>query len=361
MNYDYPDGDYATREKIFSEHLDYQQGLMWTLANHPRVPEKIREQCQTLGPGQGRVHGHRQLAAPALRPRGPADGQRLRDDAAQLPGRAPSPRIPSAWPPTRWTRTTSSATSMHEGHVRNEGDVQVGGFPPYPISYRSIVPKESECQNLLVPVCLSASHISYGSIRMEPVFMVLGQSSATAAAMAIDADTSVQKVDYAKLRERLLADKQVLAWTGPRRSGQRHRSQIAAGPGARRRRRPKRRGDWSKSTSIGGYVGTQYLHDDNAAKGRADRDVQVRAQGAGHVRSPDRLHGQSQPGDERADHDPPRRRRSARQRQPEDRAGDRQAVPLARQVQVRQRSRPSSSPTPTPTATSSSTPCSLCR
>src|SRR5437764_12992567 len=106
-----------------------------------------------------------------------------------------------------------------DGRVLNEGDVQVGGFPPYPISYRALVPKAGQCTNLLVPVCLSASHIAYGSIRMEPVFMVLGQSAATAAALAIDDGTDVQKLDYARLRKRLLADKQVLEWNGPVREG----------------------------------------------------------------------------------------------------------------------------------------------
>src|SRR5207249_11655626 len=102
------------------------------------------------------------------------------------------------------------------GHAENEGDVQVGGFPPYPISYRALVPKASECDNLLVPVCLSATHISYGSIRMEPVFMVLGQSAATAAAMAIDDGVPVQRVNYPKLRERLQRDRQILDWIGPK-------------------------------------------------------------------------------------------------------------------------------------------------
>src|SRR5207244_8751714 len=92
--------------------------------------------------------------------------------------------------------------------VRNEGDVQVGGFPPYPISYRSLVPRAAECSNLLVPVCLSASHISYGSIRMEPVFMVLGQSAATAAALGIDDGAPVQRLGYPELRDRLLRDEQ---------------------------------------------------------------------------------------------------------------------------------------------------------
>ena len=98
------------------------------------------------------------------------------------------------------------------GHARNEGDVQVGGFPPYPIDYRSIVPQKAECTNLVVPVCLSSSHIAYGSIRMEPVFMVLGQSAATAASQAVEQKCDVQAIDFARLRERLQEDKQILTW-----------------------------------------------------------------------------------------------------------------------------------------------------
>jgi FAD-dependent oxidoreductase family protein len=98
------------------------------------------------------------------------------------------------------------------GKVRNEGDVQAQIPRPYPISYHSIVPLESECGNLLVPVAVSASHIAYGSIRMEPVFMVLGQSAGTAAVLAIQGDRDVQKVDYAQLRAKLVADSQVLEW-----------------------------------------------------------------------------------------------------------------------------------------------------
>ena len=98
-------------------------------------------------------------------------------------------------------------------YVRNEGDIQVNPGGPYPISYRAIVPKTGEIGNLFVPVALSSSHIAYGSIRMEPVFMILGQSAATAAVMAVDAAVPVQRVDYAKLRDRLLADKQVLDYT----------------------------------------------------------------------------------------------------------------------------------------------------
>jgi len=104
---------------------------------------------------------------------------------------------------------------VKEHHVENEGDVQAGGFQPYPISYRALVPKKSECENLAVPVCLSATHIAYGSIRMEPVFMILGQSCATAACLAIDSRSALQDVNYPILRRRLLADKQILEWTPP--------------------------------------------------------------------------------------------------------------------------------------------------
>ena len=101
---------------------------------------------------------------------------------------------------------------VKNGKVENEGDVQVGSPAPYPIAFRALVPRGSECVNLLAPVCLSATHIAYGSIRMEPVFMVLGQSAGTAAAQAIDQRVAVQQLDYGALRARLLADGQILDW-----------------------------------------------------------------------------------------------------------------------------------------------------
>jgi hypothetical protein len=100
-----------------------------------------------------------------------------------------------------------------DGVVKAEGNVEERTPQPYPISYRAIVPRERECANLLVPVALSSSHIAFGSIRMEPVFLLLGQSAATAAAQAIDAGVSVQKIDYPRLRARLLRDHQKLTWT----------------------------------------------------------------------------------------------------------------------------------------------------
>ena len=96
------------------------------------------------------------------------------------------------------------------GFVQNEGNVEAHGFSPYAISYRSIVPKKEECKNLLVPICVSSTHIAFGSIRMEPVFMVLGQSAAIAACQAIDEKKAVQEINYSLLQQRLLDNKQIL-------------------------------------------------------------------------------------------------------------------------------------------------------
>ena len=102
-----------------------------------------------------------------------------------------------------------------EGYVQNEGDIGTPTKGPYEIAYGALVPKRGEAENLLVPVCVSSSHIAFGSIRMEPVFMILGQSAATAAALAIDANIAVQDVPYATLRERLLRDGQILSYEAP--------------------------------------------------------------------------------------------------------------------------------------------------
>lgn len=209
MNYDYPDGDYRTRKRIIKQHEDYQKGLMWTLANHQRVPAEIREYFGNWGlskdefvdndnwPHQLYIREARRMVSGYVMTQHNCQGRVVAEDSVGL---------------AAYTMDSHNIQRYVDknGHVRNEGDVQVGGFGPYPISYRSIVPKKSECENLFVPVCLSASHIAFGSIRMEPVFMVLGQSAATAASQAIDEETSVQEVVYKQLKKRLLADKQIL-------------------------------------------------------------------------------------------------------------------------------------------------------
>ncbi len=218
QNYDYPEASYAQREKIVARHLQYQQGLMWTLANHPRVPENVRKEISRWGMSKDEftegngwqeqlyIREARRMIGATVMTQHYCQGRTVADDAVGM----------AAY--TMDSHNTQRYVDQN-GHARNEGNVEVGGFPPYPISYGSITPKQDECENLLVPVCLSATHIAFGSIRMEPVFMVLGQSAATAAMQSIEAQVPVQKIDYAKLQARLLADKQVLAWTGPKTTG----------------------------------------------------------------------------------------------------------------------------------------------
>lgn len=211
MNYDYPDGDYATRERIIQAHKDYQQGLMYFLANDPRVPQAVHDEMQQWGlpkdefmdnggwPHQLYIREARRMISDYVMIEQDCVGTRKPEDAVGLGA---------------YTMDSHHVQRyVQDGRVLNEGDVEVGGFSPYPIAYRSIVPSKKHCTNLIVPVCLSASHIAFGSIRMEPVFMVLGQSAATAAVMAIDGETAVQDIDVKKLQERLLADGQVLVWT----------------------------------------------------------------------------------------------------------------------------------------------------
>jgi hypothetical protein len=153
-----------------------------------------------------------------------------------------------------------------DGFVRNEGDIQVG-VSPYRVSYRSIRPKKEHCENLLVPVCLAASHIAYGSIRMEPVFMVLGQSAATAACQAIDNKQAVQDIEYSALKERLLADGQVLEWTGPLKASTTAIDAKSLEGVVVDNTDAKLTGNWVSSASVGGFVGIDYIHDGNANKG----------------------------------------------------------------------------------------------
>jgi hypothetical protein len=265
MNYAYPGGDYATRAKIWQDHVDYQKGLMWTLANHPRVPAKVRQHFQTWGlakdefvdtdnwPHQLYVREARRMIGEYVMIEQNCRGLRVAEDSIGL---------------AAYTMDSHNVQRYvtKVGYVRNEGDVQVGGFAPYPISYRSIVPRASECANLFVPVCLSASHISYGSIRMEPVFMVLGQSAATAAAIAIDKKKPVQAVDYKQLRDRLLQDKQILAWTATRREGAIDAKTLAGI--VLDDSVAERRGFDHTSSATLPFVNEGYRHDGNQNRGR---------------------------------------------------------------------------------------------
>ncbi|HEY3246177.1 MAG TPA: FAD-dependent oxidoreductase [Phycisphaerae bacterium] len=207
--YAYPDGDYATRERVLGAHRSYQSGLLWTLANNPRVPEALRKEFQTWGLARDEfvendnwpyalyVREARRMLGEYVMTQHDCEGRQVVPDSIGL---------------AAYTMDSHNVQRYVDasGHARNEGDVQVGGFPPYPIAYRAITPRRSECTNLLVPVCLSATHIAFGSIRMEPVFMVLGESAAAAAVLASDENCQVQGLDYERLHAQLSSAGQIL-------------------------------------------------------------------------------------------------------------------------------------------------------
>jgi len=209
MNYEYPEGSYERRREIIKEHEVYQKGLMWFLAYDPRVPADVREKMSQWGLAKDEFtdNGYwpHQIYV--------REARRMSSDfvTTELHLRQIKPTPKSIGMGSYNMDSHNVQRYVDEaGHARNEGDIQINPGGPYQISYGALVPKTSECTNLLVPVCVSSSHIAYGSIRMEPVFMILGQSAATAAVVAIDDNINVQDVDYSKLRARLLADGQVL-------------------------------------------------------------------------------------------------------------------------------------------------------
>jgi hypothetical protein len=208
-NYQYPDGDYKTREQIIQNHINYQKGLVWTLCNHPRVPEEIREEYSRWGLPKDEFADNDHWP-PVFYIR---EARRMIGEMVMTQYHCTQDSFVSRLVGLGAYTMDSHNVQRYvtdKGFVQNEGDVQVGGFGPYPIGYGAIIPKSEECTNLLVPVCLSASHIAFGSIRMEPVFMILGQSAATAACLSIDSDCTVQELDYTLLRENLVAGNQVL-------------------------------------------------------------------------------------------------------------------------------------------------------
>jgi len=201
VSWNYPEGSYAERAAIFKAHVNYTKGFFYFIGHDLRVPENLRKEMLQYGypkdeylnsdhfTTQMYVREARRMIGAYVMTQANCQGRETVTDGIAL---------------AAYTMDSHNAERLVvNGMVKNEGDVQVGGFGPYPISYRSITPRANECTNLLVPVCLSASHIAYGSIRMEPVFMMLGQSAAVAACMAIDNKCDVQQVDVKKMQAEL--------------------------------------------------------------------------------------------------------------------------------------------------------------
>ncbi|WP_284141051.1 MULTISPECIES: FAD-dependent oxidoreductase [unclassified Virgibacillus] len=209
MNYEWPDGSYERREEIFQDHFSYNLGMLYFLANDSRVPADIREEVSSWGlpkdefketghwPHQLYIREARRMISDYVMTEHNCLGYTRIDDSIGL--------------------ASYQMDSHHcrrvvvDGRCVNEGDVQIP-IAPYPISYRAIRPRMEECTNLLVPVCVSSSHIAYGSIRMEPVFMILGQSAGVAATLALKNNQNVQDLDYKELKVELLKVGQVVDW-----------------------------------------------------------------------------------------------------------------------------------------------------
>jgi hypothetical protein len=210
QNYAYPDGDWPTRSRIWKNHQHYIRGLLHFLATSPRVPDDIRQNmsnwmlCRdeftdTAGwPHQMYVREARRMVGRYVITQADCEHKRACDDSIGM---------------AAYNMDSHNCQRIVKNNaVENEGDVQVRPTGPYPVSYRAITPNEDQCDNLLVPVCLSATHIAYGSVRMEPVFMALGESAARAACAAIAQKTSVQRIDIPTLTTKLQAAGQVLKY-----------------------------------------------------------------------------------------------------------------------------------------------------
>ena len=217
MNYDYPDASYERRRAIIKEHEQYQKGMLWFMANDPRMPADVREAVSKWGLAKDEFKDngnwpHQIYVREARR----MIGAYVMTENELLKKRAtPEPVGMGSYGMDSHNIQRYIIGTGKDAYVQNEGDIGVSTNGPYQIAYGSLVPKKGEVNNLFVPVAMSSSHIAYGSIRMEPVFMILGQSAATAAVMAIDGKMAVQDVPYTKLRERLRQDKQVLEFLLP--------------------------------------------------------------------------------------------------------------------------------------------------
>jgi hypothetical protein len=261
-SWDYAEADYAKRARIAQAHEAWQRGLVWTLQNHPRVPLEVREFFRPWGLAKDEFTGtghwphqlyvreaRRMIGSYVMTEKDCRSERRIEDPVGMGSYMMDSHLI--------------RYCVVSNGVLGAEGGMGVHLLRPYSISYRALVPKQGECENLLVPVCLSASHAGYGSLRMEPVFMVLGQAAATAAALALEQGVAVQKLDYGVLRRRLISDGQRLEWESVPRPPQ------PPGPAGVEVdvSRAELSGEWKTATAQGPFVGDYYLHDGDAGKG----------------------------------------------------------------------------------------------
>ncbi|HSH92949.1 MAG TPA: FAD-dependent oxidoreductase [Roseimicrobium sp.] len=273
-NYDYPDASYERRKEIIKEHETYQKGWLYFIANDPRVPEDVRTEMQRWG-----------LPKDEFTDNGNWSHQLYIREARRMIGsfvmtenellkKKPTPDSVGMGSYTIDSHNVRRYITP-EGYVQNEGDIGVPTAGPYEIAYGALVPKRGQADNLFAPVCVSSTHIAYGSIRMEPVFMILAQSAATAASMAIDAKIPVQDVPYAKLREQLLKDGQILELAAPAKGSAKEPKISANGLDPKKMSgvvvddsEAKLTGEWTVSGAGKTFVGDGYRHDGKGASGK---------------------------------------------------------------------------------------------
>ncbi len=257
---EYPEASYERRREIEKEHEHWQRGLMWTLANHPRVPEHVRNEVSRWGyaadefvdndhwPFMIYIRVARRMVSDYVMTEHDCQLRRIASDSVGMGS---------------YTMDSHNVQRYvtPEGYVQNEGNIERPAAGPYSISYRTIIPARGEAENLLVTCAVSASHIAYGSIRMEPVFMILGQSAASAAAIALEDDVSVQDVDYDKLHQRLVEDGQVLSLTLGISISELEGIVVDHS-------QAETQGEWMFGNVIKPFVARGYLHDDDSSKGQ---------------------------------------------------------------------------------------------
>jgi hypothetical protein len=209
MNWDYPEASYERRKEIINEHISYQKGLLYFMATDQRLPAWVRETMNTWGFSKDEFTDNGNWPYNIyVREARRMTGSYVMTENDVLCKRA----VPNSIGMGSYTMDSHNVQRYvtTAGYVQNEGDIGVGAPKPYQISLGSILPKKDECRNLLVPVCVSCSHIAFGSIRMEPVFMILGQSAGTVAALALKKRKNIQDLTYDEIKEQLIKDGQIL-------------------------------------------------------------------------------------------------------------------------------------------------------
>jgi hypothetical protein len=279
-NTSYPDGDAATRERIWQDHVDFIQGMLWFLGHDERVPATLRSQAQRWGlcadefsdngnwPYALYVREARRMIGAYVMTQRDVQSDIFKADSVGMGSFVIDCHI-------------VQRILAEDGTVRDEGSFADAPALPYEIPYRSLTPKPDECENLLVPVCLSASHIAYCSLRMEPVYMALGHASGLAAAMAAQRSQAVQAIDVPALRKRLLEQKAVLEL-----EAMRHMPRSAQLPGIVMDEQAAERTGYWVASGFGNPVDGSSRHDENSGKGskRVTYHLRIPADGRYEVR-----------------------------------------------------------------------------